>query len=52
MRKTIGMLLLMIGTAAIAAAVPSVPEVDPASAGSLIAVVTGGLLVLGSRRKK
>lgn len=51
MRKALAMVLLMIGVSAVASAV-AVPEVDPASAGSALALVSGGLLLLGSRRKK
>lgn len=50
MRKALGIFLLMIGTSAIASA--CVPEIDPASAGSVIALVSGGLLILGSGHKR
>jgi hypothetical protein len=44
------MLLLMgMGSAAFATAVP---EINPASAGSALALVSGALLVMRGRRKK
>ncbi|MEO8050204.1 MAG: hypothetical protein ABI833_07280 [Acidobacteriota bacterium] len=51
MRKTFGMMLLVIGASAVASAT-AVPEIDPASASSALALITGGLLVIGARRKK
>jgi hypothetical protein len=50
MRKTLGMLLLIVGASACCWASP-VPEIDPASGGSAIALVAGALLVIRSRRK-
>ncbi len=50
MRKAFGMMLLAIGASAVASA--AVPEIDPASASSALALIAGGLLVMGARRKK
>ncbi len=52
MQKTLGMLLLMAGVSALCfAQVGRVPEVDPASAGSALALVTGALLVIRGRKR-
>jgi hypothetical protein len=50
MQKTLGILLLMVGVAGCCMAV-SVPEIDPATGGSAIALVAGALLVIRGRRK-
>jgi MYXO-CTERM domain-containing protein len=50
MTKFAAFALLLIGTAGIAGAVP-VPEIDPASGGSALALLAGALLVVRSRRK-
>lgn len=50
MTKTVGMLLLLVGSASFAMA--SVPEVGAGSAGSAIALLSGALLVIRGRRKK
>ena len=50
MRKALGMILLVIAVSAVASA--AVPEVDPTSAGSALALVAGGVLLLRARRKK
>jgi hypothetical protein len=47
--KVLGMILFLVGMAGILSA--SVPEIDPGSAGSAVALLTGTLLVLKSRRK-
>lgn len=49
MQKTLGMFLLMVGASAYCLA--AVPEIDPGSAGSALALVTGAVLVIRSRRK-
>jgi len=49
--KLVGMMLLFAGIGGVLAATPTVPEIDPGSAGSAIALLTGTLLVLKSRRK-
>jgi hypothetical protein len=50
--KALGMMLLLVGMGGILAAVPAVPEIDGASAGSAVALLSGALLVFQSRRKK
>jgi hypothetical protein len=52
--KVLGMLLVLVGAAgsAFAGVVAVVPEIDGGSAVAPIAVVTGSLLILRSRRKK
>jgi hypothetical protein len=51
--KVLGITLLLVGMAGILAAdTPPVPEIDPGSAGSAIALLSGALLVLKSRLKK
>jgi len=49
MQKTLGMLLLMVGAAVCCTA--AVPEIDPATGGSAIALVAGALLVIRGRKK-
>jgi len=51
MKKTLGMLLLFVGASSAALAYSSVPEIDPATGGSVIALITGALLIVRSRRK-
>ena len=48
--KILGMTLLLVGMASFASATP-VPEIDPGSAGSALALLSGALLVIKSRRK-
>ncbi len=51
--KVIGLILLMVGAAAMASAqVAAAPEIDANSAGSAVALLSGSLLILKSRRKK
>ena len=50
MTKVAAFALLLVGTAGIAGAHP-VPEIDPASGGSALALLTGALLVIRARRK-
>jgi hypothetical protein len=45
-------MLLIAGATTAAFAVPSAPEIDPASAGSAIALVTGMALLFRARRTK
>jgi hypothetical protein len=52
MTKLAAFALLLIGTAGIAGAVPAAPEIDPASGMSALALLSGALLVIRSRRKK
>ena len=47
-----GLVLLLAGASTVAMAAPAVaPEIDPASAGSAITLVSGMLLMFGGRRK-
>jgi hypothetical protein len=50
--KVLGMTMLLVGMASILSASPATPEINPASAGSAVALLSGTLLVLKSRRKK
>jgi len=45
-------MLLLMGMGSAAFAVATVPEINPASAGSALALVSGALLVMRGRRKK
>lgn len=49
--KIAGMILLLIGTVVVAQAT-AVPEIDCGSAGSALALLSGSLLILRSRRRK
>jgi hypothetical protein len=49
--KAVGMMLLLIG-AMTAANATSVPEIPGSSAASAVALLSGALLILRSRRKK
>jgi hypothetical protein len=51
MQKTIGMMLLLIGVSG-AAMATSVPEIDPGSGASALALLSGALLMFRSSRKK
>ena len=50
--KTLATLILLLGTATFAFAEVVAPEIDANSAAAAAALVSGGLLVLRSRRKK
>ena len=50
--KVVGMILLLVGTVTIATAAPAVPEIDASSTASALALLSGSLLMLKSRRKK
>jgi len=52
MRKLFALAVLTVGFSAVAMAVPIVPEIDPASCGTALALVATGLLMLRGRRKK
>jgi hypothetical protein len=52
MTKFAAFALLLIGTVAIAGAGSPVPEIDPASGGSALALLSGALLVIRARRNK
>ena len=51
MTRTVGMMLLLIGASGFAMAL-TVPEIDPGSAGSALALLSGALLVLRGRSRK
>ncbi len=51
MKQLLGLSLLTLGSAVFAFA-GAVPEIDPSSAGSALALLTGGLVVLRARRAK
>jgi hypothetical protein len=50
--KALGMMLLLVGMGAVLSAQRLAPEIDGASAGSAIALLSGAVLVIKSRRKK
>ncbi len=51
MNKVAGFIVLLTGVCSVCAAA-AVPEIDPASGMSAIAVIAGGLLVIRGRRKQ
>jgi hypothetical protein len=50
--KTLGVMLLFVGVSGLALAQVRTPEIDPGSAGSALALLSGALLVIRARRKK
>jgi hypothetical protein len=52
--KIVGIILLIAGTVAVASGgtVPAAPEIDASSAVAVMALLSGSLLILKSRRKK
>jgi hypothetical protein len=54
MRKTLGMMLLLIGSCGLALAIEGygAPEIDAGSAGSALALLSGALLIIRGRRAK
>jgi hypothetical protein len=52
MRKVLSIILLGIGSGIAATAAVTVPEIDPASAGSALALLAGTLAVIRGRRRK
>lgn len=52
MRKILAIALLGIGSGVAALATLPSPEIDPASAGSALALLAGTLLVIHGRRRK
>lgn len=52
MMKIAGMTLLCIGVSSVAFGVAGVPEIDPASGGSALALLSGALLIIRSRRRR
>jgi uncharacterized membrane protein HdeD (DUF308 family) len=53
MKKILGMAFILIGAAVVAMAFqpPEGPEINPASAGSALALLTGTALVIRGRRR-
>jgi hypothetical protein len=51
MIKLMGMALMFVAVASFANAVVYTPEIDPGSAGSALALLSGALLVIRGRRK-
>ena len=52
MQRLLGMLALIAGAASCSmAAITTAPEIDPATGGSAIALVTGALLIVRGRKK-
>jgi hypothetical protein len=50
--KSLGVVLLLVGTVATLCATPAAPEIDAGSAVSALALLSGSLLMLKSRRKR
>jgi hypothetical protein len=50
MQKTLGMLLVFVGVSVCSFA-SAVPEIDPATGGSALALVAGAMLIIRSRKK-
>ena len=49
--KILGMMLLVLGTIAVASAQSQAPEIDATSAVSALALISGSLLILKTRKK-
>ena len=52
MTKIVGMVLVLIAVSGIALATTGVPEIDPSSGGSALALLSGALLVIRGRRNR
>ncbi len=52
MTKVLGVTLILLGAAGTAMAVPTAPEIDAGAGASALALLSGALLVLRSRRRK
>jgi hypothetical protein len=52
MNRVLGMTLLLIGASTFAFATYAVPEIDPGSGASALALISGALLIARDRRKK
>jgi hypothetical protein len=50
--KVVGTLLLFVGMVTVVTAAPAVPEIDASSGAGALALLSGGLLLLKSRRKR
>ncbi len=51
MRKLVVLALLAVGVQTFALGTPPLPEIDPGSAGSALALLAGALLVVRARRR-
>ena len=51
MKKLFGMMMLVLGAAGVASATP-VPEIDPGSGMSALALLSGAVLLVRGRRKQ
>lgn len=49
--KTLGYLLVFIGSATALCAVPAIPEIDPGSGASALALLSGLALIVRARTK-
>jgi len=49
--KILGMMLLVLGTVAVAGAQVQAPEIDATSTVSALALISGSLLILKTRKK-
>ena len=47
-----GLAILILGIVSPALAFADVPEIDPSSAGSALALLIGGVLILAGRRRR
>ncbi len=52
MSKLVAVALFVVGFSVALSALPSSPEVDPASGANALALIAGGLVILRSRIKK
>lgn len=53
MQRVCGLFLILAGTASVAlAGLQPAPEIDPATAASALAVLTGAVLIIRARRKR
>jgi hypothetical protein len=52
MKKFLGMMMLIAGSAAIASAQVQAPEIDPSSMASGVVLLGGALLVISTYRRK
>jgi NhaP-type Na+/H+ and K+/H+ antiporter len=50
-KKILGMMLLVVGVSGAALAVTTVPEIDPGSGISPLALLSGAILVFRARKK-
>jgi hypothetical protein len=50
--KVLGMMMLFVAVSGLALAQVQTPEIDPGSAGTAVALLSGALLVIRASRKK